>query len=271
MFDSLCLVKREDKDAARHAIRRLAASGEIKSSGGKYGNYRKIVKDENIIDWRCAEEKEFDLTLPMGIHSLVKIYPGNVIVVAGASNTGKTAFMLGIIEANQLRHDIYYFNSEMGAQELKGRLKAFGDVCPLDAWRFTAIERSSNFADVIRPDALNIIDFMEVYDDFWKVGGWIRDIHSRLGKGTAVIALQKKASTKKETNDYGRGGEVNIEKPRLYLSMDRGVMKIVKAKIWRKEGVNPNGLTRGFKLISGFKFHPTGDWDREKQREHSAV
>jgi hypothetical protein len=84
MFDSLCLVKREDKDAARHAIRRLAASGEIKSSGRG------------------------------------------------------------------------------------GR--------------------------------------MEGRHDFWKAGGrMIRDIHYIFGKGAAIIAIKKKASPKKETNDYGRG------------------------------------------------------------------
>jgi hypothetical protein len=139
----------------------------------------------------------------------------------------------------------------------------------LDKSHFKAIERSSNFADVIDPDGFNVIDFMEIYDEFWKIGGWIRDIHVKLKKGIAIIALQKKTTTKKNPQDFGRGGELTLEKPRLYLAMDRGKIKIVKAKIWRNHERNPNGLIRDFKIVQGWKFLPQDEWYTEDDRKYT--
>jgi hypothetical protein len=265
IFSALGITTREDKDVGRHAIKKMVDQGIIRPTGKKAGIYIKIDHSENVIDWRNADDVEYNIKLPLNIHELVKIYPGNIIIVAGASNTGKTSFMLEVIRLNQRHHDTYYFNSEMGAAELKTRIMLFADVLAFDKWKFTAIERSSDFAEKIRPDGLNIIDFMEVYDDFWKIGGWIRDIHAKLKKGIAVIAIQKKASTKKEQQDYARGGELTLEKPRLYLAMDRGKIKIVKAKAWRNHDRNPNGLIRTFKLLSGWKFLPQGEWLSEDE------
>lgn len=260
MFADLSMVTKEEKDTARHTIQKIADKGIVRPTGKKTGIYSKVDQSENVIDWRNADDKEYPIKLPLNVQHLVKIYPGNIIVVAGASNTGKTSFMLETVRLNQATHETYYFNSEMGASELKTRLMLFSEIIHIDKWKFTAIERSSNFADAIKPKALNIIDFMEVYDDFWKIGGWIRDIHSKLDGGVAIIAIQKKSSTKKDKQSYGRGGELSIEKPRLYLAMDRGCLEIVKAKAWRSHDVNPNGLMRGFNIIQGWKFKPKTDW-----------
>lgn len=269
MFMDLSMVRKEEKDTARHAVNKLLKQNIIRANGKKSGIYTIVDHTENIIDWRNANDEEYKIKMPLNIHDLVKIYPGNVIIVAGASNTGKTSFMLECVRLNQKQHDTYYFNSEMGASELKTRINLFHEVLPADKWNFTAIERSSNFAEIIRPDALNIIDFMEVYDDFWKIGGWIRDIHEKLKGGIAIIAIQKKASTKKDQQDYARGGELTLEKPRLYLAIDRGKIKIVKAKAWRHHDRNPNGLVRIFKLVSGWKFLPQGDWIDETRSKYA--
>jgi hypothetical protein len=263
MFSALNIMTKEEKDLARHAIKKLTKSEEIKNKGGKTGIYIKVDSKDNIIDWRNADDKEYPIKLPLNVQDLVKIYPGNIVVVAGASNTGKTSFMLETVRLNQRTHEVYYFNSEMGASELKTRLQLFSDVIALDKWKFTAIERSTNFADAIKPKALNIIDFMEVYDDFWKIGGWIRDVHAKLDGGVAIIAIQKKSSTKRDKQSYGRGGELSIEKPRLYLAMDRGRLEIIKAKAWRSHDVNPNGLMRGFNIIQGWRFRPKTEWITE--------
>ena len=236
------VVTKQEKHAAIMAFKRLKDQGILESYGNRSGEYRKVQTDVEYINWQDAEDQEYPLKLPMNIHHLVKVYPGNIIILAGASNTGKTSFMLETIRLNQKTHPVTYLNSEMAAPELKLRLKLFEDMLRLQDWKFRAIERSSNFADVIDPDGFNVIDFMEIYDEFWKIGGWIRDIHLKLKKGIAVIAIQKKSSSKKNQQDFARGGELTLEKPRLYLAMDRGKIKIVKAKIWRNHERNPNGL-----------------------------
>ncbi len=250
------IVKKEDKHTLIVALRNLCEQGLIKSTGIRTGEYRIVKKDIEVINWADADEDEYKIKYPLGIEYLAKTYPRNIILLAGASNTGKTAFMLETIRLNQDKRNIIYFNSEMGASELKLRLQMFKDICPMDKWKFKAIERSSNFADVIEPDALNIIDFMEIYKDFWEISGWIKDVHEKLKTGIAIIGAQKKASTKKDSNKFSRGGEMTLEKPRIYLAMDRGRIEIIKAKNWRQSTINPNGMARHFSLIGGWKFLP---------------
>lgn len=267
------LVTRQEKHAANVAFARLCEQGILERYGERSGTYRKVENDVDVIDWMNAETEEYPVQFPLNIHQLVKLYPGNIAILAGASNTGKTTFMLELIRLNQKRHKILYMNSEMGASELKLRLEMFHEVCPISQWKFQAIERSDKFADVIDPDGFNVIDFMEIYDEFWKLGGWIRDVHKKLNKGIAVIAIQKQSSSKNNQKDFGRGGELTIEKPRLYLAMDRGRIKIVKAKIWRDHGRNPNGLSRDFKIKSGWKFLPNpagSDWQGDEDRKYAA-
>ncbi len=96
---------------------------------------------------------------PFGIEKLFNTYPGNLIVVAGASDAGKTAFLLNFVRLNMDKYPIYYQSSEMGAEELANRLEQFD--LPLGSWTFTAEERSRDYADVIRPDCINIIDYLE--------------------------------------------------------------------------------------------------------------
>ena len=163
-------------------------------------------------------------------------------------------------KGNQRDHKIHYFNSEMGPGELRTRLEKFGE--PLDTWKFQAYERSSNFADVIKPGPgnLNIIDFLEIHENFYEIGGRLKEIHDRLKGAVAIVALQKNKGA-----ELGLGGGRGQEKPRLYLSMDNGRMLLVKGKNWTKEGVNPNGLEIKFKLVQGCQFMPQGDWKREER------
>ncbi len=249
----LHLVTKQEKNAVRVAIHRLRERGVLQRHAQRNGVYRRVEIECKEIDWRKAPTSDLDLNWPLGLSAFVRIYPGNIIVIAGVQNAGKTAFLLNFIKQNMLKHQIHYFSSEMGATELKLRLLQFKDIS-LDDWKMKVWERSSNFADAIKPDAINVIDFLEVHDDFWKIGGMLKDIHEKLKKGIAVVALQK--SREKE---LGRGGDMGLEKPRLYLAIDSGKITIVKCKNWREER-NPNGLSRRFKLVQGWKLMGTPQW-----------
>ena len=134
----------------------------------------------------------------------------------------------------------------MGGEELKLRLSKFGNL----KWTFDPRERSTNFADVIYADDINIIDYIEITSgEFYMIAEELRAIFDKLKKGIAVIALQKKKGA-----ELGRGAEFSLEKPRLYLSMDSGTLKIIKAKNWAVEGENPNGVEFKFHLLHGAEF-----------------
>jgi hypothetical protein len=169
--------------------------------------------------------------------------------------------MLNIVHDNLDKHPIRYMNSEAGEQELAERLEKFAE--PEDYWdTVDFVERSTNFADIILPTGLNIIDYMELDPErTYMVTQYIRDIHDKLTTGVAVIALQKKSG-----NAFGIGGEGSLEKPRLYITMENHKMTIQKGKIWRQPDYNPNGLVRDYKLVQGCKFLPDSAWDMPDEK-----
>ena len=86
------------------------------------------------------------------------------------------------------------------------------------------------------------------------MGGKLAEIHKRLKGAIAFVALQKNPGVK-----MGLGGFRSAEKPRLYLSMDSGILTIAKAKNWATSE-NPNGLEYRFKIVGGCKFIKVQGW-----------
>lgn len=241
----------QERNTRRSAIYALKSEGIICKATDKEGVYRLVSGDAPVINWQEADDSAaLNLIWPFNLHELVRILPKNVIVIAGAPDAGKTALCFNFIKNNMEKYPITYFSSEMGALELKIRLGKFNSATPIK-WKFEALERSHTFGDVIRPDGVNIIDYLEITDNFYLVAGAIKDIWEKLQKGIAIICLQKKKGVQFE---LGRGAEMSLEKPRLYVAMDAGILKIIKAKNWVDSTKNPNGLAWSFKLVDGCKF-----------------
>lgn len=239
---------------------KLVEDGVLNRWGSKRGWYiprRLELTEMNYVD---ANEEAVNLWLPFGLADYVEIYSGNVIIVAGAPNAGKTSLLLNIIAENQHKGwDTYYFNSEMSEGELKKRLMLF-DYISLNEWKFKAYERAEDFQDVIVPgkNSLNIIDFLEVHDEFYIIGRKIKEIHDRLKGGLAIIALQKNPGC-----DQGLGGFRSLEVARLALAIDYGRIKIVKAKNFRQPDKNPNGFIKDFKILHGSQIIDRHPWYRQ--------
>lgn len=251
-------VSKDKRASVSQILTRLMGEGLVERTGNKVGTFTRLETEADPIDFLNVQISSADIELPFAIQGLVEINPGDVIILAGAPNTGKTSFALNTIALNMGRWDIHYFNSEMGAEELQKRPLKFDDI-PLADWRFKAWQRYDNFADVIAPGLgkLNIIDFLEIYGDFYQIGARIAEIHKKL-RG-AVALIQKNPGL-----DHGLGGYRSLEKPRLALAMDHGALKIVKAKNWRGER-NPNGRVIKFKIVQGANFIAQDDWSLDKE------
>jgi len=245
----------DNRTAVRVALHRLCEKKVIERTGPKDGVFRRVDDTAEEIDFINCPTETVNIRYPLSIEGYVKTLPKNIIVIAGEINAGKTAFLLRLAAMNQHKHEIHYFSSEMGQFELRERLSKF--EIPLESWRVKFKERAGNFADVIQPDAINIVDFLELHDDFYKVGLYIKEIFDKLNKGVCIIALQKNKGT-----DHGLGGARSIEKARLYVAMEAGKMKIVKAKNWQNSEHNPNGLEINFKLAAGCKFVNESPWHK---------
>jgi len=267
LFIDLGITRRISKKTVSENLSRLVKQGIIEHHGEQRGFFR-------VVDLACEKititqevKPGLDVRYPFGVESLLKTYPKNIVVVAGEPNTGKTAFLLNFAFLNMFNHETHYFSSEMGQDELSARLKKF-DLAA-ETWNVcTFWDRAGDFQDIIKPNAINIIDFLEIHEDFWRVGGIMKKIYDNLDKGIAIIALQKNPTKMDRDgnvlNDLGLGGGRGLEKPRIYLTMGQKngehVIKIVKGKNWQDELINPNGLERTFKLVKGCSFMPLTEW-----------
>lgn len=238
---------------------RLIKEGVIERVPGREGLFRRIDREAEDIDFLNAETETFKISWPFEIERLVETMPGNIIVIAGEIESGKTAFLLNVARMN-LHRGVYYFSSEMGAKELRKRLQKFPNTSLSDWKRLKAKSRMHDFHDVIKPNSINIIDFFEIHDEFFRVGGDLKKIHARLKNGIAIIALQKNPG-----RDDGLGGQRSMEVARLYISLSRerpgGRLKIVKGKNWATDR-NPNGLSMRYDVRGGCELIQRGGWQR---------
>ncbi len=249
------------KQTRTSVLEKFVAEKILSREGKRRGCYRPYKTELERIDFLQAQDNFVPLILPLNIHKMVGIMPGNIIIIAGEPNAGKTAMLLNIVKSNMSLFNVHYFNSEMGAGELQGRLKKF-EFIGLKDWTFNAYSRDADFADVVftGEKSLNIIDFLEVHDDFYAVGEKIKQIHTALNGGIAIIAIQKNKGV-----EFGLGGQRTMEKARLVVNVEPGRFKITKAKNFINPKNNPNGMTCEWKLRNGCDFvMQSYDWARKE-------
>ena len=249
----LDIVTKRDKDNTRQIIKRLKDQGIVDVSGTRHNQYRRVENDLMKMDWKGAIVQPMELDWPLELDDLFTCYRKNIMCFAGTPDAGKTAFFFDFIKRNQNKHKIHLFNSEMSAEEMKLRLSKHEDM-KLEDWNFNAYERNSNFADVIEPDEVNLIDYIDLNENTYQIGTYIREIHEKLNKGICLIGLQKPFG-----RDMGYGKEYGMKIPRLYMSIEGGEAKILKCKN-RKTEDSPAGKILKYKLVGGWKFMPRGVW-----------
>jgi hypothetical protein len=260
-YGALHLVTKRQKTACRVHLHRQVQAEVIERHATKNGLYRKVEKEVEIMNLKDAETTPLVIDWPLGIGEYYVAYCKNIHVFAGTKDSGKTAFFLDFIKRNQkYGYEFRYLNSEMSPEELRMRMDKHTDMKFKD-WKFTPIERMSNFADIIKPDAINIIDYIEVNKNFSEVADEIKDIHGKLSNGIALIAIQKKYG-----EILGRGGDFTLQRPRLYVTFEHrptkkeGHAKCFVAKNRRDPERGLAGRECTYKLWDAWKFKVTVPW-----------
>jgi hypothetical protein len=258
----LQLVTKEDRAHLRQILRRLCLDGTLEH-GTRAGEYRIVDKEieEIKIDGTITDgEMDFKLWLPLDLHKYVEISEGNMIMIAGEHNSGKTALMLNILKENKGKMRIRYITSEMSKGEFYKRFRGFTQT-PIEFWNTDEltdyIYRSNSYQDAVLEDGLTFIDYLEL-DDYSRTESTLRDIHDRIKEGVCIIAVQKKKGQM-----FGRGGDMLMGKPRLALSIynpkkDYFVAEITKAKICI--GGQHDYKQRKFQIDFGSRIIPLTEW-----------
>ena len=260
-YSALHLVTKRQKTACRVRLHRQAQAGVLERHPTKNGLYRRVEKEIEIMNLKDAETTPLAIDWPLGIGEFYVAYCKNIHMFAGTKDSGKTAFFLDFIKRNQkYGYEFRYLNSEMSPEELRMRMNKHEDM-KFEDWKFTPIERMGNFADVIRPNAINIIDYIEVNKNFSEVADEIKDIHGKLSNGIALIAIQKKYG-----EILGRGGDFTLQRPRLYVTLEHrptekeGHAKCFVAKNRRDPERGLAGRQCTYKLWNAWKFKVTVPW-----------
>lgn len=261
-------VNSKDKTTIRVVINSLKQKGIVEQHPTQDGVYRRVETNFDFItfDEHEAPEVEYPIRLPLGLNDIAEISQGNIILVAGEFNAGKTSFLLNVLNNNKSFLPIRYITSEMSKSEFKKRFASFG--LPLSFWMqddmTEYIKKSSDFHTVIKPNALNIIDYMEFRDsDYTKGAEYLTKIHDALTTGIAIVAVQKKEGTR-----MPRSGDMILEKPRLAISLSKyesnaeypqGIAEVLKCKMPKLGKVDGKKLR--FELQrQGSKFHVLNEW-----------
>ena len=251
----------KEKSNRRVVFSRLIDDGVIERTS-KASVFRKVLSDHTDLNYVDVDEDDRyeSFEFPFKEEQLFKLMPKNIVIIAAPPDAGKTAYCLNLAKLNQNDFKVDYYSSEMGPLEFKSRLTKFPDI-ELHQWKFRAFERSENFHDVIDPTAVSIIDYLEMHDNFYEVGGLIKKIFDKLTTGVAIICIQKNPGSPNPL-----GGRAARDKARLVLNLENEFpghyVKITKAKNWRTPE-NPNGLYKYYRLHDGCQFSPDEEWRRE--------
>ena len=260
VYKELQAVTKNDMGAIRKAVHDLKLEGIIEpwKTRGE-GWYRRKESELIDLDWRNADIEPLGIRMPLEIDRMVNLYDGDIFIIAGEPDAGKTSMCLNIAEMNMDNWRCHYFSSELGGPKIRKRISLF--ETPEELWKVDFHYRLSNYQDVMFKDSINIIDFIMQTENFWEMGTKIRDIHAALkdvGSGIAIIAIQKS-----EHKEYGRGGDITLELASLYVTLSRkNRAKIVKLKDWKVES-NPNQKVCDYKLVHASKFIQQTPWHHQ--------
>jgi len=242
----------ENKTHLRVILSRLETKGIISANGGG-GNYRRLDTEVQVVEWQKADpNKVIDLKFPFGEHNFAKIYPKSIIIVAGSKNAGKTAYLYNFIKLNMDKHIIDLFNSETSPEQMNERFDPLDIPVPAP---FNTYERYDNFADVIHPDHISVIDYLDLNSEVYLVGAEI-DAIFRKTRGAVVIGLQKPPPTvaivkgvkKLIERDLAYGGGFSAKRAVLYITMGQNKLKLLYVKTPKQPKVNPNNMTFTFEI-----------------------
>ena len=237
--------------AFRQLLTRRMREGKVRAHRGSPYLIEWIRRDYKVTDLANPSITPLlDVRVALDVQRLASIPQGSIMVVAGVSSAGKTSFLLETAELNALAQakPVYYWYNEMSEGKMMLRSEDFPLLRQAQAEKrfFPVRQGDFEFADVLLPDALNLIDYVDRDDAMYLIGDDLRKLYQVLNTGWVCVAIQKKADV-----PLGYGGAMSIKLANNYITLDvtrqsdralRGRATIKKAKDWAGD-LNPNGLS----------------------------
>lgn len=196
------------------------------------GLYRKI-KPIKPVRWRDADEtKYYDFRWPkshtdnstFGFEDTINVSAGDLVAIVGVSNFGKSTIALNILGENVdinpclLMGNEYTTLDNMPSPKFKRRMMRMDWV----NWvsengedKFLLLPVRDNFEDYIEAGKINIVDWINLRENVYRIGGIFEDMKAQVGDGVIVAVLQKD-----EDRDLARGRGYTRDMADVYLKID---------------------------------------------------
>jgi len=211
-------------DGVRNIMHQLAKQNIVKPVGRRQGIFKVVKEVKPVPLFSIVREKipPFPLIFPryddtdieMDFSEYIVVREGDLITLAGRKNKSKTLMCINFAAVNvdkrpilmgneytKLVNDIY-----VPDQRFLNRLQNIDNVEWVDEDgndKVTLLPVKGDYAEHIVPNRLNIIDWINLdANQLYDISKVMEDIKSNLGRGVAIVALQKGKGA-----EDGRGGQ----------------------------------------------------------------
>jgi len=251
---------REAKRYRWQILDRKVKGGQLETKGvGKYRLFDGALEELDIL--KADVNDVVKISWPLDLHKYVKTWHQSINIIAGEPGAGKTGFLYNFILRN-MKHKmgIVLFSNDMTAEEIKERMLNAPIKLP-DPLPFKSYICYDDFGHWMKyyntKDMINVIDYLDLNAETYRIGDAIEDIYRHLGRGIALVAIQKRPG-----QDIGIGGLYSWKRPKTYLSLGSvpegsgwiHKLKIIKCRGRVESTLNPRGMEFKFYLIDGIKF-----------------
>jgi len=246
-------IDKELYPALREVMHRCKKKGIVAPVDGRGdGWWRPVDKSiEELCWWNGDNEVGDSVILPLEINKYCYIPIPSLIIVAGKYNAGKTALCINVVNDNLEKWGgkLDFYVSE-GAEMMRAKFQALNPMMPKPPL-FKMYRRTENFADVINPDNLSVIDYLRVdMSKTYEIGNALFAIFNKLKNGIAVVAMQKPPGDRK----LAFGGASTAFEPTLYIGMDKDTIGFEKIKVPKILDYDPYLIKIKFRIARGVNF-----------------
>lgn len=264
-------LKIDPSSAAWQGIRKvmfdLTQAKVIKPSGRKDGIYKVITQVNRVQVFGRERKPPLEIVFPRDFNTMEVILPaadivlreGDLILISGQSNKGKTALALNFCAENIDSHPVLMGNEYTTIDhEPSPRFMYRIDHMDWVEWtngnnedKFELLPVYADYAEHIRKDRINIIDWINIETgEHYLISRIMEDIKRELGKGIGIIAIQKAEGT-----TAGRGGQFTKDFADVEMLLDgygEDEIKLTMGKV--KESKNKvSGRVFAFGIEDGVK------------------
>ena len=256
-----------DAEGRNYVTVKLHYEVKVKNLEKSNGIYRYINNNITKVIWYKGNVNNgyIDITFPsshmaqdlsyFSFQDSVRLSPGSVTVVAGQTNAGKSTIARHLVWDNMDKHQVRYMVSQTSGAAFAryaNNMKWANPMKDANTPKFELIERYEDFQDLIIPNGINVVDWLDADKlEYFKIGMAIKAMQVKVMGGILVVMIQKNGNNA----EYGDGGIKSAKWADLYLTLDYNReknftrMTIVKAKEWIGNH-DPNGKNYGFEITN---------------------